>query len=99
MKLIVKSTYEAAYYIVLGARIDKIVFRKNPENVHLRRRKKGLRLGIMYIFTMSSVPEEAVKEWHEGSAMVNAKEFMYARLKIKKIVEKQRNAYELQFQT
>ena len=83
MKVISTNTYEVAYYKMTGAIVDQILFRKMAEN-----QKKKLGIFTKYVFKLNNVSQEAYDQWKSSEAVVNVKEFMNSRLKLKKTINK-----------
>ena len=72
----VNNTYEATYYIMDGAKIDQIEYRKTKSGYH------------NWIFHLSNVNSNCVEKWRLGTAKVNVRKFQDERLRLKKIASK-----------
>jgi hypothetical protein len=77
------DTYEAAFYMVHGARITGVSQGKLPDH----RRKQFLSSHNWMIF-LENVEDMDIVNYHNNTAVVNVREFEYCRRKLKRIVSK-----------
>lgn len=75
----VGNTYEAAYYLIGGARISEVRFRKLPMN------SKEM-FSTRWIFEMEDIPNSYIDKWRMGQAVADVKQIEAQRKKIKKLV-------------
>ena len=75
------DSYEAAYYMTLGAVVSRISSRTISDH-------KAKRLGFkkQWIMTLDNVPKWAVMGWNESMGYVQVHKFKKARLKLKKLL-------------
>ncbi len=67
-----EDTYEAAYYVLHGARLDHIKWINSYQ----------------YVLFMINVDAKAIKQWSDDSASVNPKRYAEARKNLKKRIKK-----------
>ena len=83
----VTNSYEAAYYLGLGAKIETIKFRKVQMSSH---NKKNAFFSTMWICYLNNVNLDWIKVWRQGKPKMNLRFFESSRLKLKREVEKYR---------
>lgn len=71
------DTYEATWYLMNGASIVSVAARK----VASKKARHGI--GYQWIIQMDAVSPEWVKQWREGRATGNLKDYANKRLKLK----------------
>jgi hypothetical protein len=70
------NTYEASYYMMCGALVDTVEFRK------------GAGGETQWWIHLSNVSSHRVEDWNLGKANVDLRQFEASRMKLKKIVRK-----------
>lgn len=74
----IDDTYEAAYYIISGARLVSVDGREPTPQEKKRRKVK-----YIWLFELEGVPEWAVTKWRTHEAVGNIRDFRNVRMKLK----------------
>lgn len=79
----IRDLYEAAYYLMVGAKIDDVHTHKIPT-------KKWAKKFYLqqWVIKMSEIPTTAIEAWKNHTATGSLREFAAARLRLKKHVFK-----------
>lgn len=77
-----KSTYEATYYLMMGAKLERVRSTPVPSN---KIGRKGFH--DQWTITLRDIPTEAVIAFQEQTATVNVAEFEYTRINLKREIK------------
>lgn len=76
-----KDSYEAAYYLMYGARVVKVAHK-----LLSTQQIKKKNFNQQYIITLENVPKWAIMGWNSGITYGPIHEFKKARIKLKKLI-------------
>lgn len=78
-----KDTYRAAFYLMWGGIVERVEYRKLPENIS---NKKGY--PVEWTIHMSHIPEWVIQMYDTGQTYGSIHDYIRARKKLKRIVKK-----------
>lgn len=76
------NSYEAAYYLMCGAKIVEVTVKKLSYH---QSKKRGLR--YQWVFRMDNIPTNCISDWSNHKAVGSLREFAEARIKVKQKVK------------
>ena len=85
--VITDDTYEVAFYLMFGGKLDKIEQRTLPKK---KAEKKGY--PVKWILTVVNVPKWVIDTWNTGQAYGNITSFVDVRNKLKKRIKRELSA-------